>query len=238
MALSPTGGWGGTPPPRQPAGPQPGRGPKAFLCLWVSWPAPATRSSCPSITALSTGATHQVTPHRGRALRAFPEHPRDERGQRPETQRSVKPESYTCSDQPPSPTPATARQGRESLGHGEAAAAVDGRRSCGLRATPAWRGHSQEALVVASDRQGGACQIPADSRHAHRPAGPPQVTEPPQQRPQGRGRPTPVARDTACRQEGGAHAAGGRGVCCSGLCWAVHGRVPALGTILGVVRPL
>lgn len=64
--------------------------------------------------------------------------PRDERGQRAETQRSVKPESYTCSDQPPSPTPATARQGRESLGHGEAAA-VDRRRSCGLRATPAWQ---------------------------------------------------------------------------------------------------
>lgn len=238
MALSPTGGWGAAHPHASLRDPSPAGAPKPFCASGLPGP-PQPRGVPVLPSRLSAPARPtRCPPHRGRALRAFPEHPRDERGQRPETQRSVKPESYTCSDQPPSPTPATARQGRESLGHGEAAAAVDGRRSCGLRATPAWRGHSQEALVVASDRQDGACQIPADSRHAHRPAGPPQVTEPPQQRPQGRGRPTPVARDTACHQEGGAHAAGVGGVCRSGLCWAVHGRVPALGTILGVVRPL
>lgn len=55
MALSPTSE--GSPPTCQPVEPQPGRVPRAFLCLWASCPAPATLCSCPSVTAAGTGVT-------------------------------------------------------------------------------------------------------------------------------------------------------------------------------------
>lgn len=124
MALSPT--WGGTPPPRQPAGPQPGWGPRAFLCLWVSWPAPATRSSCPSITAVSPGATQQVPPHRGRALRAFPTRREGSAGPRRSGRSSLSLTRAPISPPPPPPLQpgragrawAMGRRRRQSMGGG------------------------------------------------------------------------------------------------------------------------